>query len=165
MPDSPKDWRLTRPDFSDRDKYEQAGWYRTEAKDLSILQEKLIKGAVGTANREDKFATLHTYHNIEQDMFAATVNVFDQGVVLIAWSKHPEVILSRSQPVGAALLVDEQKDEWILKKSEDGLYVDVMGADPSSANQPMEVLLQFGNTTRSGRFRESAALTIKRAKD
>lgn len=162
MPEPAKDWRLIRPDFSDRDKYEREGWNRIEAWDLSIWHEQLMWGAVGASDPKDKFARVHTYHNSDLDLFAVTFDVFDQGVALIAWSKNRETILTGGNSIGAALLVN---GVWVLKKLDDVMYMEVSGVSPPSANQPMAVLIQFGFIARSGSFYSNISLEVKRAKE
>lgn len=162
MPEPEKDWRLIKPDFSDRDKYEREGWCRIEAADLSVWHEQLMRGAVGTSNPKDKLATAHTYHNSDLDLFAATFDVFDQGVAFIAWFKNTETVLTGNKSIGAALLIN---GVWVIKKLDDVMSLEITGVNPPGANQPMAVFFQFGFITRSGSFYSNASLEIKRAEE
>jgi hypothetical protein len=104
-------WLTERPDFSDQDKYEEAGWIRMAKLDLPVRNGEIMEPcSVGTIKPADKLATLTRYENESLGLFAEELDFFDQGIVYTEWRP---LNFKKGDPVGVALKVDER--HWRVK--------------------------------------------------
>ncbi len=104
-------WLMERPDFSDRDKYEDAGWVKTGKFDLPIRNGEIMPlCSVGTIAPLEKLATVTKYENEELGLIAEELDFLNQGVVYLEWYA---VGSKKGDPVGLALKISDRR--WYVK--------------------------------------------------
>ncbi len=108
-----RDWRLERPDFSDREKYEAAGWVKIKVSEGYFKDKNVwVSEEIGSGDPLEKFMTSVEYENEKLGLFAITCEFFDQGVAYTFWGKDSDP----KSPYGAAIKVG---DDWILKDTDE----------------------------------------------
>ncbi len=105
-----KDWRLERPDFSDREKYEAAGWVKSSSCEGYEVDGKYwTEMGIGSADPFGKIMTVIEYVNEDLGQTALAIDFFDQGVAYISWTK------GKLNFHGDAVRVNKVTDDWVLK--------------------------------------------------
>lgn len=106
------DWLMKRPDFSDQDKYEAAGWVKTGKFDLPVRDGEIMEPcSIGTIDPLEKLATLTTYENESLGLSADELDFFDQGVVYTEWRP---LKFKKGDPIGLALKAGDK--HWRIKQ-------------------------------------------------
>lgn len=104
-------WLMERPDFSDRDEYEEAGWVKVGKFDLPIRDGEIMDPcSVGTINPLEKLATITKYENEILGLIAEEIDFLDQGVVYTEWYARNS---KKGDPVGLALKISDNR--WYVK--------------------------------------------------
>lgn len=108
-----KDWRLIRPDFSDREKYEAAGWQKIDAGGMVPKGNDYSIEEIGSVDAGQIVIYVVKYRNEDLKLTAYTFDFFGQGIVCETWVKDGAFPLD----CGAAIQVKE--GEWIIKETDE----------------------------------------------